>query len=382
MGGTRYTKREPQYDSEYLTKMNNLSSGNFANSTPTTVAKPGQFVKTKQGIFNGAFGSVAETSITIVTGVLTINANSTGSTVVRRVIFVTPNGATAPIDTLDHIDVNENELPYQELILLGTAGNTITISHDNTGASTSQRAILCPGDTDYTLTGDEAVYLIYNTVLSKWIITSSATSSGADNLGNHTATEDLKMGGFDITNFDDIIGQTGDKYFFDGVDTYMQGSTVTANRISIINGGVNVSNFLTTGFSTTNITCADITTTGDIDIDGNYLYLDSDRDTIIESSADDQMNFWAGGSIKGQFGNNGLLMSSDITFVTGDLDMGNGDIIVGTGDVDFSSGGTVDFAESISSSRTGGAAAALPANPVGYLRVELLGFSKYIPYYN
>jgi hypothetical protein len=116
MGGTRYTKREPQYDSEYLKKMNNLSGGNFATSTPTTVAKPGQYVKTRGGIFNGAFGSIASQSLAISSGVLNIDQDLVGeSIVVRRVVFIAPNSGV--VDTLDHIDMLEKELPYQELIL-------------------------------------------------------------------------------------------------------------------------------------------------------------------------------------------------------------------------------------------------------------------------
>jgi hypothetical protein len=268
MGGTRYTKREPQYDSEYLKKMNNLSGGNFATSTPTTVSKPGQYVKTRGGIFNGAFGSIASQSLAISSGVLNIDQDLVGeSIVVRRVVFIAPNSGV--VDTLDHIDMLEKELPYQELILLGTAGNTITISHDNTGASTSQREILCPGDTDYILTGDEAVYLIYNTVLNKWIITSStASAAGISNIVEDTTPQ---LGGNLECNGFDIHMNIGEELYFDGgSDTYLTGSA-TSGKIQVYNNAVNVSSFLTSGFSTTNITCSGLGTTGDIDLNSNDI---------------------------------------------------------------------------------------------------------------
>ena len=268
MGGTRYTKREPQYDSEYLKKMNNLSGGNFATSTPTTVSKPGQYVKTRGGIFNGAFGSIASQSLAISSGILNIDQDLVGeSIVVRRVVFIAPNSGVA--DTLDHIDMLEKELPYQELILLGTAGNTITISHDNAGFSTSQREILCPGDTDYILTGDEAVYLIYNTVLNKWIITSStASAAGISNIVEDTTPQ---LGGNLECNGFDIHMNIGEELYFDGgSDTYLTGSA-TSGKIQVYNNGVNVSSFLTSGFSTTNITCSGLGTTGDIDLNSNDI---------------------------------------------------------------------------------------------------------------
>jgi len=122
-----------------------------------------------------------------------------------------------------------------------------------------------------------------------------------DNLGNHTATQSLDMAGFDITNFDDIIGAVGDKYFFDGgTDTFMTGSA-TSGRINIYNNNTNVTSFLTTGILTSNI-----------DINGNTLTLDADNDTSIDSSVDDSIRMITDSSVR-------LTVSNTATTATGNL---------------------------------------------------------------
>jgi hypothetical protein len=131
-----------------------------------------------------------------------------------------------------------------------------------------------------------------------------AFSSGADNLGNHTATKNLNMAGFDITSFDDIIGAVGDKYGFDGnnpPNTYITGSSTTTGRINVFNSNTNVTSFLTTGILTTNI-----------DINGNTLTLDADADTSIDSSTDDSVRIITGGSARLTISNTGTTISNNI----------------------------------------------------------------------
>jgi hypothetical protein len=153
--------------------MNSNSTG--SNTTNITTSKDSikQYVKTKNGIFNGAFGSVAQT-LTISSGVLDLTKNSTGAVVVRRAVYVLPESSTT--DTLDSIELNGLELPNQELILMSSTGNTITIAH-NASASGTRKTIYCPGDTSYVLAPNEAVKLIYDPVNTIWIVTGSSSSA-------------------------------------------------------------------------------------------------------------------------------------------------------------------------------------------------------------
>jgi|TARA_R110000824_G_scaffold371928_2_gene561737 hypothetical protein len=171
-------------DSHFLSYINNLSSG--GNTTNVTSSKDTikQYVKTKNGIFNGAFGSVGH-ALTISSGELDLTANSTGAVVVRRMIQVNPESSTS--DTLDKIESNGLELPYQELTLIATTNNTITLAHASSVSGT-QKNIYCPGDTSYVLAPNEAVKLIYDPVNTIWLVTGSNSSSGSTTLSALTDT--------------------------------------------------------------------------------------------------------------------------------------------------------------------------------------------------
>jgi len=117
----------------------------------TTVSKQ-EGMPLTGGTFEGPPGAVAE-AIIIIGGNLKLNENSAGDPlVVRKIIFVAVESGTT--DDLDTIEGRLRE--GQEHTLVGVVGNTLTIKHNNTGAeSNDERAILCPGDTDFTLTGDD-----------------------------------------------------------------------------------------------------------------------------------------------------------------------------------------------------------------------------------
>lgn len=269
-GQPRYVDNRPTPSDDYLSLMNNLSNSSSV-SVPISGDHSKQYLKTRNGIFTGAYGSVDQ-SLTISTFILNMMKDANGPVVPRRTIHINPETGTT--DTLIGIQMVGNELPYQELILIGVPGDTLTITHSSGGVSGTQRPILCPGNTDYTITGDEAAYLIYDTSLLSWIITGGTGGGAGDDLGNHTAIIDLNMSNQDINNVTNILLRAGidtSKLFFDGgSDTYITGSSFSG-RINVINDSANVSAFLTSGFLTTDITCANISTNGDIDLNSNDI---------------------------------------------------------------------------------------------------------------
>ena len=94
----------------------------------------------------------------------------------------------------------------------------------------------------------------------------------------------------------------------------------------------------------------DGTTGGNINMEGGILHFDDDNDTYIESSNDDQMQFFSGGSVRMKVNN------SNVLFVT---------------DISMFSGSTINFAD------TG-----TPTGSGGYVTVKVGGVTKYIPYYS
>ena len=206
-GQAKHISKNEEIDPKYLTLGNNFGSGGYARNTATSSLRQiNQSMKTKNGIFNGAFGNI-QSSLNIASGVLNMTYDSNGLITKKRVIHVNPETGTT--DTLRVIDSEDEELPYQELIMIGVNGDTITIKHDDPITGT-EKEILCPDDTDYTLENDAWVYLIYDSTLDKWILLGGGSGSGSgDNLGNHTATQDLNMGNFNIDNIGNIYNGNG-----------------------------------------------------------------------------------------------------------------------------------------------------------------------------
>jgi len=184
-GNPRHIIRDPKIDNNYLSYINNLSTGNNTTNVTSSHESIKQYVKTKNGIFNGAFGSVGQ-ALAISSGTLDLTANSTGAVVVRRMIYVMPESGTS--DTIDNIEINGLELPYQELTLMSSTGNTITIAHNSSGGGTTKN-IYCPGDTDYVLAPNEAVKLIYDSINTLWLVTGSVGSSASTTLSALTDTD-------------------------------------------------------------------------------------------------------------------------------------------------------------------------------------------------
>lgn len=208
-------------------------------------------------------------TITISGGVCDLATNaSTGAPVQSYILLATESGST---DTLDKI--TNRKYPGQMLVISSAIpSSTITITH-GFGADGQ---ISCPGGVDLTLEYPESVILIDDDLAGgaykTWRVIGVPKAAGATtSFIGFTADDHLDMGGYDITNIDDIKMAVGDKYFFDGgSDTYMTGSS-TSGRINVFNNNVNVTSFLTSGLLTTNITCSGITTTGDIDMNQNEV---------------------------------------------------------------------------------------------------------------
>jgi len=137
------------------------------------------------GVFEGPYGSLSQ-SISIIGGNLKLNESAAGDPFeVRRIIFV--DTETGVADDLDTIEGRIHQ--GQEHVLVGVVGNTVTIKHNNTAAeSNDERAILCPGDVDFTLEGDNAIGILFDVVANKWKIIGNAGTGtgGGGGTGNGT----------------------------------------------------------------------------------------------------------------------------------------------------------------------------------------------------
>ena len=319
-GSPKSVNTDTPIDSNYLQYLNSLSSG--GNTTNITSSKDSikQYVKTKNGIFNGAFGSISQT-LTISSGILDLTANSTGAVVVRRIVYVIPE--TGATDTLNGIELNGYELPNQELILMTSTGDTVTIAHNAT-TSVTQKPFFCPGDTSYILAPNEAVTLIHDVANSVWIVTGRSITSSADNLGNHTATTNLNMSGNqiqqittaffngDIDNANSIAGNTGgldynvddiDEVHDFGVDNVVKlkiGNTLINSYVALdVAGGITTSGeFILTSSGLPTITNTSITSyTGDLNYnaltgDSHFFKVNGTTEVEIDADGLDIRNGW------------------------------------------------------------------------------------------
>jgi len=268
-GNPRHIIRDPKIDNNYLSYINNLSTGNNTTNVTSSHESIKQYVKTKNGIFNGAFGSVGQ-SLVISSGRLDLTANATGAVVVRRMIYVMPESGTS--DTLDNIELTGLELPYQELTLISSTNNTITITHNGSAGGTSKN-IYCPGDTDYVLAPNEAVKLIYDSINTLWLVTGNASSSGGVtnpvnaslDLGGNTIQKvtTLFLNG-DVDNANSISGNTGGlDYNVDDTDEHHDFAVDNVAKLRIGNTAINA-------YVALDIT-GNLTTSGELILTGSAL---------------------------------------------------------------------------------------------------------------
>ena len=126
------------------------------NKTPFTVRHetPSQrYLNTDGGVMDGPTGGNADV-IAISSGILDLTTNAASKTIkVRPIYFVDTESGTT--DTLDAIEMNGEELNYQQLRIIGVTGDTITITHSFGSATGTQRPIQSP-DRDW-----ETVYRWY-----------------------------------------------------------------------------------------------------------------------------------------------------------------------------------------------------------------------------
>lgn len=310
---------DPNY-SQYLNTVTNLAE----TSGKSTRASFNNYVTARQGVFSGAFGS-SESNISIASDILDITKNSTGDITIRRTYHINPETGTS--DTLIGIETDGIELPYQELFLIGVAGDTISITHDSGSVTGTQRAILCPNNTTYTVSGDDVVHLIYDTSLTKWIVLSAVGSSSGDNLGNHTATQNLDMGNYNIANL-------GSLYQGNGTGSQISlASTMSITASANMNLSDSAGIFLNSNQTTPsveflrkvnpyvdNIDLGDSTHRwGDIFLQSgtgtSKIYLDGGGDTYITGSATSgRINIYNDGTNRTAFTTSGIsLISNDMT---------------------------------------------------------------------
>lgn len=134
-------------------------------------------LNTNGGVMLGPMGGMSQ-SLTISSGILDLTTNASGKTVkVRPIIFL--NAETGTSDTLDAIECGGEEIFYQSIRVIGTVGDTFTITHNFGSATGTQREIMCPGDSNFTLSGDNVIDLQYDETINKYHIVGNSGAGGA-----------------------------------------------------------------------------------------------------------------------------------------------------------------------------------------------------------
>ena len=178
MGNARrfFARRREENDIGAINR-NVIAQNNFSDfpiKQPTSYST-NSFLQTSGGILSGSIGFDSQ-SLTIATGVLTLTSNTTKILQPKKIVYLSVESGTS--DTLTKINTNANELAGQSLIIVGNnATHTITISHDSS-VSGNDRAILCPSNTSFTLSGDNAIELFYDNTNSKWVIIGNTGTGG------------------------------------------------------------------------------------------------------------------------------------------------------------------------------------------------------------
>lgn len=271
--------------------------------------------------FNAPIGFTADTHRINASNVLDLSSSVAGTvTKVKGLIFV----SSLTSSTLD--EIVGKIYNGQILILTGIDGQTaITITH----ASGVAGQILCPGDTNYTLSDDESVVLVHdviNAIQPTWRLITSSGSAG-DDLGNHTATTTLNLNSNNINNANIIYGGAGTG------STVDFGATMSLSASTNMNLSDSAGIFLNSDQSavaveflrkvrpyTNNIDLGDPTHKwGDIYFQSgtgtSKIYLDGGGDTYITGSATSgRINIYNDGTNRTAFTTSGFsVLSNDVT---------------------------------------------------------------------
>lgn len=173
---------------------NNFSG--FPERKPTSFST-NSFLQTTGGILSGSIGFESQ-SLTIATGVLTLTSNTTEILTPKKIVYLAVESGTS--DTLTKINTNGKELAGQSLILVGNnSSHTITISHD-ISVSGNDKPILCPSNTSFTLSGDNAIELFYDSTNSKWVIIGNTGTGGGGGSVTYPLTPSVNVLGSVSTN--------------------------------------------------------------------------------------------------------------------------------------------------------------------------------------
>jgi len=259
------------------------------------------------------------------------------------------------------------------------------------------------------------LYLIYDTSLSKWVVISgNGTGGSGDDLGNHTATQDLDLNGYEIDNAFRINGSTSRITFSSGsltlaVDTTDTFALGTASEFTTYKKFAPSSSGIDLGDTTSKW--------GHIYFQGGLnnskIFLDGGGDTYITGSGlTGRINHYADDSIIFYTDPTTSRFNSNLD-LNGDLDLNGNDLLYsGTGnklqitsnlvianisstevfrytasglfmkqDIDCASGVTIDWTSTQSTVGSAGGASALPATPTGYVIMKVNGTEYVMPYY-
>lgn len=183
-------------DSELYSMLRRLETPN-AISTPSFSGVSGgsnsgvtgsSFLPTSGGTMIGAIAFFPKL-ITISSGAIDIGETTDNFS--SRVIVSPESGSTD-----DLVTISNAKHSGQLLILQGVQTNTITLK-------TTGNIETIDGN-DFALADDDNIIMIFDSTDNKWQQVTTGKVGVGDNLGNHTATQDLAMGNNDITGLANI----------------------------------------------------------------------------------------------------------------------------------------------------------------------------------
>ena len=246
------------------------------------------------------------------------------------------------------------------------------------------------------------------------------SSIGADNLGDHLATQALDLNANNL-----ILDADADSIIAAAVDDIITISTLGTTRMTIgnsnvlfagdidLNGGDVIMDAdadsvirsdaddtirIRTGGSTRiSVNNTQTLFQQQVDFDANTIILDADGDSSMVASTDDNIQFSTGASARMTIANTSVLFATDITFIDGTRDIGtsvtganniysdntlfcsNFKVFTGDSDInvfndlDMQAGDTVDFADT-GSTPTGSA--------LGAIVIKVNGVSRLVKFYS
>lgn len=233
------------------------------------------------------------------------------------------------LDTISGAEFSGQILCIQNIDTTATTNNTFVIRD----VSSSSSNIKTLDGNNVTLgPRPQVIMFIYSDITGKWQqISNPQVSSGSSWVG--TATSNLDMNTYDIEGVDRLKFSAGasssDALLSTDYGIEIEGASASPSGLKYnVPSSKTHKFYVNAGSAKMTVSSSNISFNEDLFMNSNGIYLDNDQDTYFVSTSDDNISIATGGSSRLSISDFGLYMYSDIVMNSYDIDLNGNELIL------------------------------------------------------